>query len=192
MAKPTTLEELRQWVANHVNDGIIDRESTIPEGRAEFRHGIVSGDLYDRALLISAPFGYSKSEIAVIGASNLLANSIIDGAKVGLIAPVDIKEGTEFRANLPQGLYDLIQSAKSDLGWSNSQMMTMILAYFSYDPGNEKIYRQWVTKFVERHSCTVEQVEAAIYDRRRYQARVKRLEMSERAGHLISDRKIAT
>jgi hypothetical protein len=83
MAKPTTLEELRVWVASHAQDGIINGISTIAEGRSEFRNGMVPGDLYDKALLVSAPFGYSKSEIAIIGASRLLANATIDGAKSG-------------------------------------------------------------------------------------------------------------
>lgn len=192
MAKPTTIEELKQWIDEHKDDGVINGESVIADGRKEFRHGTVPGNLYDRALLMSAPLGYTKSEIAIIGATQLLSNAVLDGASAGVIAPADFTEGTEFRAYLPQGLYTLVQRRKTELGWSNSQLMVMILTYFSHDPGIEKIYRQWAKELSESSGLSEAEIEQAVYDRRRYQARVKRYELSLQRGELVSDRKIAT
>jgi hypothetical protein len=86
----------------------------------------------------------------------------------------------------------MVQKTKGQLGWSNSQMMAMILVYFAHDPGIEKIYRAWVTEFARTNGVAIEDVEQAVYNRRRYQARVRRLELSERAGTLILDKKVAT
>ncbi|HEY9598318.1 MAG TPA: hypothetical protein V6D33_11670 [Cyanophyceae cyanobacterium] len=192
MAKPTSIEELKAWVDEHTNDGTIGGESVIADGRKEFRHGTVPGNLYDRALLMSAPLGYTKSEIAIVGATRLLSNAVMDGAIAGMIAPTDFSDGTEFRAYLPQGLYNLVQRRKTELGWSNSQLMVMILTYFSHDPGIEKIYRQWAKELSESSGLSEAEIEQAVYDRRRYQARVKRYELSVQKGELVSDRKIAT
>lgn len=192
MVKPASIEELTEWVKSHENDGVVNGVSVIPDGRAEFRYGTVPGDLYDRALLMATPFGYTKSEIATIGANRLLANAVIDGARASAITPADFKEGTEFRAYFPQGLYDLVQKTKGELGWSNSQMMTMILTYFAHDPGVEKIYRQWLESFAGQTGLTAQEIEQAVYDRRRYLARVKRLELCKQRGEWISDQKIAT
>ncbi len=192
MTKPTTLEELKVWIDEHRNDGVINGESVIADGRKEFRHGTLPGNLYDRALLMSAPLGYTKSEIAIVGATRLLSNAVMDGALVGAISPSDFSEGTEFRAYLPQGLYSLVQKRKSELGWSNSQMMVMVLTYFCYDPGIEKLYRQWIKELTASSGLSEEEIEQAVFDRRRYQARVKRYDLSVQKGELISDRKIAT
>lgn len=192
MAKPTSIKELQEWVETHKEDGVINGVSVIPGGRAEFRYGTVPGDLYDYALLVATPFGYTKSEIATIGANKLLSNALIDGAHQGVIVPGDFKDGTEFRAYFPQGLYDLVQKAKNQLNWSNSQLMTMVLTYFAYDPGTQKIYRQWLEDFSGQAGITPQEVEKAVYDRRRYLARVKRLELCKQRGEWIDDRKIAT
>lgn len=192
MTKPTNIEELRTWIEEHEADGFINGVSVIQDGRSEFRHGTVPGDLYDRALLMAAPFGYSKSEIALVGATRLLSNAVIDGALAGAIAPNDFKDGTEFRAYFPQGLYNLIQQRKGELKWSNSQMMTMVLTYFAHDPGIQKVYRQWMEAMTASSGLSEAEIEQAVYDKRRYQARVKRYEMSLQRGEFVSDRKVAT
>lgn len=188
----TTIQELKAWIDNHNNDGLVNGKPVVTEERKELRHGTVPEELIDRALLMSAPLGYTKSEIAIVGATRLLSNAVMDGAIAGMIAPTDFSDGTEFRAYLPQGLYNLVQRRKAELGWSNSQLMVMILTYFSHDPGIEKIYRQWAKELSESFGLSEAEIEQAVYDRRRYQARVKRYELSVQKGELVSDRKIAT
>lgn len=192
---PKTLEELRDWVESHHGVGAINGQSIVPSGTKEFTQGFVPGNLYDRALLYSVPFGYKKSDIVITGATRLLANAYLDSAVAGYaidFASYTIDSGTEFRAYLPTGLYDLVQAKKRELNWTNSQMMTTILSYFVFDPGIEKIYRNWIAITIATLSCTEAEIEKAVWDRRRYQARVKRLELSERKGELVRDRKIAT
>lgn len=189
---PQSTEETKQWIDSHTEAGKINGEPVLLDGRAEFRYGYVPGELYDHALLMAAPFSFTKSEIAAHGASRLLSNAVINGASSGLIAPVDYKEGTEFRAFLPTGLYNLIQERKKELNWSNSQMMVMILVYFAHDPGVQKIYQSWSQGLAMKLGCTVPDIEKAVYDRCRYLARVKRYEMSIQRGEFVSDRKIAT
>ncbi len=193
MARPETIEELRDWIESHQDAGKINGESVVPVGTDEFR-GWVSGSLYNAALLRSAPLSFTKSDILTAGAVKLLSNAIINGAEAGAIAPQDlsIEEGTEFRGFLPKGIYQLLQTKKKELGYSNSQVMTLILVYFAYDPGIEKIYRQWVNGVAMNLGCSVAEVEQAVYDYRRLEARQRRYEMCLKQGKFVSDRKVPT
>jgi len=193
MAKPETIEELRQWIETHQDAGKIAGQSIILQGTDEFR-GVVSGGLYDAALLHSAPLSFTKSDILTAGAVKLLSNAIINGAEAGAIVPQDleIEQGTAFRGYLPRGIYQLLIAKKKELGYSNSQMMTLILVYFAYDPGIEKIYRNWVDGIAINLGCNVADIEGAVYDHRRLEARQRRYEMSLKQGKLITDRKIPT
>jgi hypothetical protein len=194
MTKPTSIPELESWVDQHENDGTINGVPVFQEGRSEIRYGFIPGDLYDLALTRAAPFGWNKSEIATHGAALLLSNAIIETAALKLVTPLNCEDGTgtEFRAYLPTGTYNLVQEAKSNLGWTNSQTMALIVAYFAYSPGIEKIYQKWVQEFAQAHGLTVPEVEELIYQRRLLQARKQRLKMSKQQGRFIDDRKVAT
>jgi hypothetical protein len=194
MTKPTSIPELESWVDQHENDGTINGVPVFPEGRSEIRYGFIPGDLYDLALTRAAPFSWNKSEIATHGAALLLSNAIIETAALKLVTPLNCEDGTgtEFRAYLPTGTYNLVQEAKSNLGWTNSQTMALIVAYFAYSPGIEKIYQKWAKDFADDHCLTIAQVEELIYQRRLLQARKQRLKMSKQQGRFIDDRKVAT
>ncbi|NEO40019.1 MAG: hypothetical protein F6J90_28270 [Moorea sp. SIOASIH] len=86
----------------------------------------------------------------------------------------------------------MVQTRKAQLGWSNSQLMTAILCHFVFDPSIEKIYLRWLTDTRQRLDCTQEEIEKAVWDRRQYQAQVKRLELSEKKGELVSEPKVST
>ena len=193
MGKPQSTEELREWIEANQDAGKINGVSIVPVGTDEFR-GVVSGNLYDAALLRSAPLSFTKSDILTAGAVKLLSNAIINGAEAGAIVPQDlsIEQGTEFRGFLPKGIYQLLQTKKKELGYSNSQAMTLILVYFAYDPGIEKIYRQWAQGMAMNLGCSIAEVEQAVYDHRRLEARQRRYEMSLKQGKLVTDKKVPT
>ncbi|NEP55893.1 MAG: hypothetical protein F6K31_02570 [Symploca sp. SIO2G7] len=193
MAKPQTLEELRQWVLEHKNDGKIKGELLIAEGRNELRGGLVPPALYDLAFLKSVPFGYNKSDIAIAGADRWLANALTEAVEEKFLTISNSSDATtEFGCYLPTGLYKMVQTRKTQLGWSNSQLMTAILCHFVFDPSIEKIYQRWLTDTCQRLDCTQEEIEKAVWDRRQYQAQVKRLELSEKKGELVSEPKVST
>lgn len=189
-----SIEELRSWVEAHQDDGCINEVSIILDEGRELRGGYVNPDLYDKALTRAAPFGYTKSQIATVGATRLLSNAILkigeELAFEGL--SLDDSRGTEFRAFLPQGLSDQIKEHRDRLKWSNSIMMQLILSYFVHDPGIETIYRRWIADLCKQHGLTEQEVEKKIYDRRRIQAATVRLKESEKRGTIVRDRKIAT
>lgn len=192
MTKPTSTSELESWVAAHELDGTINGKVAIAEGTKEFRFGYVPGTLYDLALLRSAPLSWNKSQIVTFGATLLLSNAIVESAELKLLTPINLENGTEFRAYLPEGTYTLLQEAKDKLEWSNSQIMSLVLAYFAYNPGIQKLYQAWAQKFADENGLAIAQVEQLVYDRRRLQARKQRLKLSKQQNRFIDDRKIAT
>lgn len=190
--KPQTLEELEQWVATHQDHGKINGEDVFKTGTTEFRYGMVPGDIYDLALLRGAPLSFSKSDIGTYAFTRFASSPLIKIAEeYSLLVPGEFNAKTEFRAYIPTGLYDLVQQKKEKLGYSNSQLMTIALALFIYDPGITALYDDFIEGLAQKHSISVEDVQQKIFDFRRYQARVKRLELSRQRGEFVSDRKLS-
>jgi hypothetical protein len=190
--KPQTLEELEQWVSSHQDHGKINGEPAFSTGTTEFRYGMVPGDIYDLALLRGALLSFTKSDIGTYAFTRLASSPLIQIAEeYKLLVPGEFESKTEFRASIPNGLYELVQQKKESLGYSNSQVMTIALALFIYDPGITALYDKYVKGLAEKHSISVEKVQQKIFDLRRYQARVKRLELSRKKGKFVSDRKLS-
>ncbi|NEP55979.1 MAG: hypothetical protein F6K31_03005 [Symploca sp. SIO2G7] len=190
--KPETLEKLEQWVSSRQDHGKINGEPAFKSGTTEFRYGMVPGDIYDLALLKGAPLSFSKSDIGTYALTRFASSPLIQIAEeYKLLVPGEFEGKTEFRASIPNGLYELVQQKKELLGYSNSQVMTIALALFIYDPGITALYDEYVKGLAEKHSISVEEVQQKIFDLRRYQARVKRLELSRKKGEFVSDRKLS-
>lgn len=189
---PQTLEELEQWVANRQDHGRINGEDAFKTGTTEFRYGMVPGEIYNLALLRGAPLSFTKSDIGTYAFTQFASSPLVQIAEqYKLLVPGEFEAKTEFRAYIPTGLYDLVQQKKEKLGYSNSQLMTVALALFIYDPGITALYEDFVKGLSERHSISIEEVQQKIFDFRRYQARVKRLELSRQQGEFVSDRKLS-
>jgi hypothetical protein len=190
--KPQTIEELEAWVTTHGDDGTINGEPIFKTGTTEFRSGMVPGDIYDLALLKGAPLSFTKSDIGTYAFTRLVSSPLMKIAEeYKLLVPGDFEGTTEFRAYIPTGLYDLVQQTKERLGYSKSQLMTTALALFIYDPGITGLYGEFLEQLAQKHGISVEEVEQKIFDRRRYQSRVKRLELSRQRGEFVSDRKLS-
>lgn len=190
--KPKTIEELEKWVAEHSDDGHIGNIPVIETGTVEIRSGFVPGNLYDEALLKGAPLSFNKSEIGTHALIKFLSVNISNMLESGIVQMGDYEAKTEFRAYIPTGLHSLVMNRKEELGLSNSQLMTVALSLFVNDLAIKELYEQYLDMLSDKYELTTAQIEQKIFDYRRLQARIKRLELSKAKGELITDRKIAT
>lgn len=190
--KPTSIEELEQWITEHSSDGHIDGTPVIETGTVEIRSGFVPGDLYDEALLKGAPLSFNKSEIGTHALMKFLSVNISKMLESGIVQMGDYEARTEFRAYIPTGLHSLVMNRKEELRLSNSQLITIALSLFVNDLAIKELYEQYLHLLSEKSGLTPSQIEQKIFDYRRLQARIKRLELSKTKGEFITDRKIAT
>ncbi|HEY9610631.1 hypothetical protein [Allocoleopsis sp.] len=190
--KPNSIEELEQWLINHADDGKIEGQPVIETGTIEIRSGFVPGDLYDEALLRGAALSFNKSEIGINALIRFLSVNITNMIEAGVLKMGEYEARTEFRAYIPTGLHNLVMRRKDQLGLSNSQIMTISLSLFVNDLAINELYQQYLDALSEKYGLSTNQIEQKIFDFRRYQARVKRLELSKAKGEFVSDRKIAT
>jgi hypothetical protein len=188
---PQTLEELEQWVLNRQDHGKINGEPVIKTGTIEIRSGFVPGDLYDEALLIGAAFSFNKSDIGTHALLKFLASPVTEMMRTKLIELNHYESKTEFRAYIPTSLHNLAMAAKERLGWNNSQMMTLALTLFVTDLGIKEVYQQFLDQISDQSGLATAEIEQKIFDCRRYEARVKRLELSRQRGEFVSDRKLS-
>jgi hypothetical protein len=190
--KPNSIEELEIWISEHADDGHIEGSPVIETGTVEIRSGLVPGNLYDEALLRGAALSFNKSEIGIHSLMKFLSVNVSKMLGSGIIRMGDYEAKTEFRAYIPTGLYNLVMKRKEQLGLSNSQLMTISLSLFVNDLAVQELYEQYLAMLSEKHGLTTNQIEQKIFDYRRLQARIKRLELSKAKGEFISDRKIAS
>lgn len=190
--RPQNIEELEQWIDAHQDDGKIDGQPVIQAGTIEFRSGFVPGNLYDEALLVGAAFSFSKSNIGTHSLLKFLASPLTEMLQSQLLELGQYEPKTEFRAYIPTSLYNLAIATRDKLGWNNSHLMTVSLCLFVSDPGVKQAYQGFLTQVSEQSGLSATEVEQKIFDRRRYEARVKRLELSRQRGEFVGDRKIAT
>jgi hypothetical protein len=190
--KPGTIEELEQWLEAHEDDGKINGERVIKTGTIEIRSGFVPGDLYDEALLVGAAFSFNKSDIGTHALLKFLSSPVTELIKSQLLQLCQYEAKTEFRAYIPTSLHSLSMAARDKFGWNNSQLMTLALSLFVNDLGVKEVYEQFLDQIAEQSGLTTAEIQQKIFDCRRYEARVKRLELSRQRGEFVSDRKIAT
>lgn len=190
--KPNSIEELEQWLVNHADDGKIDGQPVIETGTIEIRSGFVPGDLYDEALLRGAALSFNKSEIGINALIRFLSVNVTKMLETGVLKIGEYEARTEFRCYIPTGLHNLVMRRKEQLGLSNSQIMAISLSLFVNDLAINELYEQYLDSLSDKYGVTTSQIEQKIFDYRRYQARVKRLELSRAKGAFVSDRKIAT
>lgn len=189
--KPQTIEELEQWVTEHADHGKIDGKPIIQTGTIEIRSGFVPGNLYDEALLIGAAFSFNKSDIGTHALLKFLASPITEMMLYKLVELGQYEGKTEFRAYIPTSLHNLAMGIKDRLGWNNSQLMTIALSLFVADLGIKEVYQQFLDQISEQAGLTTAQIEQKIFDCRRYEARVKRLELSRQKSEFVSDLKLS-
>ena len=189
--KPQTLEELEQWVASHEDHGKINGEPIIQTGSVEVRSGLVPGDLYDEALLVGAAFSFNKSDIGTHALLKLLSSPMTELMQNKLIELGQYEAKTEFRAYIPTSLYNLAMATKDRLSWNNSQLMTLALSLFVSDLGVKEVYQKFLNQITEASGLSAAEIEQKIFDCRRYEARVKRLELSRQKGEFVDDRKLS-
>lgn len=189
--RPQTIEELEQWVESRQDYGKINGEPAIQTGTIEIRSGFVPGDLYDEALLVGAAFSFNKSDIGTHSLLKFLSSPVTEMMENKLIELGQYEAKTEFRAYIPTSLHNLAMAAKDKLGWNNSQLMTLALSLFVSDLGIKEVYRQFLNQISEQSGLTAAEIEQKIFDCRRYEARVKRLELSKQRGEFVSDRKLS-
>ncbi len=187
---PQTLEELEQWVASRQDHGKINGEPVIATGTIELRSGFVPGDLYNEALLIGATFSFNKSDIGTHALLKLLASPVTQMMQDKYLELGEYEAKTEFRAYIPTSLYNLTMGVKDRLGWNNSQLITLALSLFVNDLGIKEVYQQFLKQIADKSGLSTAEVEQKIFDCRRYEARIKRLELSRAKGEFISDRKL--
>jgi hypothetical protein len=188
--KPTTIEQLEQWLIDHADDGKIDGQPVIETGSFEIRSGFVPGDLYDDALLKGAALSFNKSEIGINALIRFLSISVTTMIETGLLVMGEYEAKTEFRVYVPVGLHGLVMKRKEELKLTNSQLMSLALTLFVTDPAINQLYQQYLKNLSSRSGLSVAEIEQKIFDYRRYQARVKRLELSRQRGEFVSDRKL--
>ena len=189
--KPQTLEELEAWVASHDDHGKINGQPVIKPGTVELRSAMIPGNLYDEALLIGAAFSFTKSDLGTHALFQLLASPITELMKDGLIELATQESKTEFRAYIPSRLYDLAMATKEELSLNNSQLMTLALSLFVSDLGVRRVYSRFLVQVSESSGLSPSEIEQKIFDCRRYEARVKRLELSRQRGEFVTDRKLS-
>lgn len=189
--KPQTIEELEQWLDTHQDYGKINGQAIIQTGTIEVRSGFVPGDLYDEALLVGAAFSFNKSDIGTHALFKFLSSPATELVKSKLIDLNQYDAKTEFRAYVPTSLHNLAMAVKDRLGWNNSQLMTLALSLFVSDLGIKEVYRQFLDQISEQSGLSRAEIEQKIFDCRRYEARVKRLELSKQRGEFVSDRKLS-
>jgi hypothetical protein len=191
MAKPKTIQELEQWIESHQDHGKINGEPIIKTGSVEMRSGFVPGDLYDKALLVGAAFSFSKTDIGTHAMLKFLSSPVKGLMKEKLIELGNYEAKTEFRAYIPTSLYELVMHKRNELEWNNSQLMTLALSLFVNDLGIKEVYQQFLDQISAQSDLSSNQIEQKIFDCRRYEARVKRLELSRQKGEFVSDRKLS-
>lgn len=189
--KPETLQELEEWLESHQDHGKINGEPIIKTGSIEIRSGLVPENLYNEALLIGAAFSFSKSNIGTHALLKLLSSSVTEMMKDKMLELGSYGADREFRCYVPTSLHNLAMVAKEKLGFNNSQLMTLALSLFVNDLGIKEVYKQYLDQIATDAGLSTTEIEQKIFDCRRYEARVKRLELSRAKGEFMSDRKLS-
>ena len=188
--KPESLEELELWVQNHQEHGKINGEPLARVGKIEIRGGLVSGGLYNKALLLGAALSLNKSEIGTLAFTLFLSGILPKLFQKGFLDLGYLEATTEFRAYIPINIYNLALEKKEEMGWNNSQLVSVGLLCFVNNEGILALYQQFIQKISLESGLSHEEIQQKIFDSWRYNSRVKRLNLSKEKGEFISDRKL--
>ena len=197
MSKFETVQELRDAIAANSQLGMIGGIPVIDSGSKEIRRGFIGKDLYNQALLIGATMNLNKSEI---GNSALLAlRSACSSAsrsqwvservseRVQKVEDLtDARENREFRYFVGNEIWQSLGSIWANM--SNSKVTQVALEVWIYS--NSDYYQDWVMRKMKETALTQAEIEQAIFDKWKLEGWVKRLELSDRKGQLVKDKKL--
>lgn len=191
MPKPTSIDELKSWLAENADTGKINGELVIEPrpARIEFRGGIINGDLYDLLILRAAAFGYSKSDL--LQHSFVLFLELTQRTPTPLSKPTIVNGRSEYRGFLAGSLYEAVMEVKENLQFTNADLLTVAGTMFVNSPLVVKRYTDFTNALVRKHKCTVCEIEQAIYGAAKLRARQRRLALSTETGEFVTDMKVA-
>lgn len=161
-------QKLLSWLEEHADDGKLERDgilvSVVADDRVEFCGHVHERD-YNRALLLSAPWGFKKSGIGEFGIAAILrqypneVGGLLDLSKIPTHAKDD-KDSRFFRCNISKGTLEILQRFCRAHKLNRSQLATLVLQHFNSDPAILRAYDEWENQW----HMPPDTVRKAVYD----------------------------
>ncbi len=193
MPVPRSIPELKNFLDKHAQEfGKINGEEvvSVKEDSVEVAGVCVPQKLYYKALVMGTALSYSKSQILVSGLTLFLADvNVWDDEPI----PKPADQGwytTEFLAVVPDNIYQLACSRAQAIGFNKSDLLTYALHLFVDSPGINAMYDAWMQASCEKYNANPQYIELKVLGWLKYQARLKRYQMSLEAGHFIEKAKL--